>query len=199
MDKPNEGLRERLLEMEKMDTASIQEQIQAVLEKRLSVWQRVGVGLLAGIGVLVTLRFVDMLGWSFASVRLVAYPFAWLGLISGVAWVGLTGYLAVRGRLGRRIRPWAVAGTGGLMMFCYVVVRTLLLEYELIRWVPNDWRAKLYEQLALAIFFMLVLMGLYLILRVVCRMELRTQEKLLGIEYRLAELAEKVKGADSKP
>jgi len=92
-----------------------------------------------------------------------------------------------------------VAGTGGLMMFCYVVVRTLLLEYELIRWVPNDWRAKLYEQLALAIFFMLVLMGLYLILRVVCRMEFRTQEKLLGIEYRLAELAEKVKGADSKP
>jgi len=62
----------------------------------------------------------------------------------------------------------------------------------------DDWRIRLSEQLALAAFFVLILVGLYLILRVVYRMEFRTQEKLLGIEYRLAELAEKVKG-DSKP
>jgi hypothetical protein len=49
----------------------------------------------------------------------------------------------------------------------------------------------------LTLFFLLVFGGLYMILRVVYRMERKTQEKLLEMEYRLADLAERL--GDRKP
>jgi hypothetical protein len=68
------------------------------------------------------------------------------------------------------------------------------MEYALIRANPQDWRIKLDEQLAIVVFFLLVFISLYLILRTLYRLEFRTREKLLEIEYRLADLAEKFEG-----
>ena len=130
--------------------------------------------------------------------RSVSGTFWLLGFVPALVWTGLTLYLAVRGRFHAWVSPFLVAGAGAATMFVYVVLRTF--REEMILEMPvnvDDWRIRLSEQLALAAFFVLILVGLYLILRVAYRMEFRTQEKLLEIEYRLAELAEKVKG-DSK-
>jgi len=197
MDKPNERLRERLLEMEKMDAGSVRKQIQAVVEKRLLVWQRVGFGLLAGIGALFVFAYLDQRSYVWGPespvARSVSGPFWLLGFVPALAWTGLTLYLAVRGRFRAWVSPFLVAGAGAAMMFVYVVLRTFLGEMALeIQFNMDDWRIRLSEQLALAAFFLLVLVGLYLILRVAYRMESRTREKLLEIEYRLADLAEKL-------
>ena len=63
---------------------------------------------------------------------------------------------------------------------------------------PQDWRVKLNEQLAAVVFFMLVFIGLYLIIRVLCRLEFKTHEKLSEIEYRILELAEKMENQQSQ-
>jgi RNA polymerase sigma-70 factor (ECF subfamily) len=58
-------------------------------------------------------------------------------------------------------------------------------------------RLSLMHREILTLFFLLVFGGLYMILRVVYRMERKTQEKLLEMEYRLADLAERL--GDRKP
>jgi len=163
-----------------------------MVEKRLSVWQRVGFGLLAGIGALFVSSYLELgshiLGPRSPADLSVLGTFWLLGFAPALAWTALTVYLAIRGKLGVHVSSFWVAGAGAAMIFVYIVLRTFLGEMSLeMQFNMDDWRIRLSEQLAVATFFVLVLIGLYLILRGVHRMEFQMREKLLEIEYRLAE------------
>lgn len=110
-------------------------------------------------------------------------------------WVG---YLVISGKYGLRINLSLITGIGLAISFILTIVFTLVQEYALVRANPQDWRVKLDEQFAVTIFFMLVFVGLYLILRVLHRLEFKTREKLLEIEYRILELAEKMENQQSQ-
>lgn len=110
-------------------------------------------------------------------------------------WVG---YLAISDKYGLRINLSHITGIGLAISFILTIVFTLVQEYALVRANPQDWRVKLDEQFAVTIFFMLIFVGLFLILRVLYRLEFKTREKLLEIEYRILELAEKMENQQSQ-
>jgi len=199
MSRSEKTLRERLLDMETPEVnqkEACERQVQALWERRLSVPTRVGLGLLAILGVLLVRDFLWLWRWALPPdgemSRSVTGTVWFIGFAFAIVFTALSGYAAVWGRLGSRIRPSLIAGTGVAMAFVYMVVRVFGMEYPLLRYDPHDGRILLVGQLGAAVFFLLVFAGLHLILRVVYRMEFKTQEKLLRLEYRLADLAEKI-------
>jgi hypothetical protein len=174
-----------------------------MVEKKLSVFGRVCFGLLLTIGVLFIIGCLDMLIGVLPKLDpnhfiRITYPFVILGLILSVAWVILLGYLVISGKYGLRINLSLITGIGLAISFILTIVFTLFQEYALLLANPQDWRVKINEQFAIVIFFMLVFIGLYLIIRMLYRLEFKTHEKLLEIEYRLADLAEKIESKCSE-
>ncbi len=84
------------------------------------------------------------------------------------------------------------------MSFLLVVAYTFFMQITLLQINPQDWRIKLQEQLGAAAFFMFVFAGFYLIIRVLYRLESKTHEKLLEIEYLLVDLSEKIENKTSE-
>ena len=206
MSRSNKTFRDKLLDMEKPDAAQrkkYEKEVHAMLEKKLSAFGRVCFGLLLPIGILFIVYFVSMFlsvlpGTTPDNFIRITYPFVILGLILSVAWVILLGYLIVSGRHGLRINLSLIAGIGLAISFILTIVFTLVQEYALVRANPQDWRVKLSEQLAVVIFFMLVFIGVYLIIRAFYRLEFKTREKLLEIELHLVELHEKIENKRTK-
>ncbi len=204
MNKSNKTFRNELLDVEKPNVnykEKYEKEIHKMVEKKLSLFGRVGIGLLVATGVLVIIDFVDLLQWALPAEGIsntVTYGFTLSGLVLAVVFTILTVYLVIFGRFGLRIKPSLIVGVGAAMFFFLIVARTFFTELSLLQINPQDWRVKLQEQLAVAIFFMLVFVGLYLILRVLYRLEFRTREKLLEIEYRLVELTEKIESKCSE-
>lgn len=206
MSRSNKTFRDKLLDMEKPDAAKwkkYEKEVQAMVEKKLSVFGRVFFGLLLPIGILFIIFFMNMLlsvlpGTNPNNFIRITYPFVVLGLILSVAWVILLGYLVISGKYGLRINLSLIAGMGLAISFLLTIVFTFVQEYDLVRANPQDWRVKLNEQLAVVIFFMLVFIGLYLIIRTLYRLEFKTREKLLEIELGLAELKEQIEKRNSE-
>ena len=200
MSKANQTLRDRLLDMDTPETAEqrkYEKEVRAMIEKNVSLSGRIFLGVLLPIGFLFVLFFLHMLFGILPRVSddnlvRITYPFNILGLILSVTWVILLSYLVVSGRYGRRINVSLVAGIGLAISFILTVVFTLKQEYPLLHANPQDWRVKLNEQLAIVMLFMLVLIGLYLVIRLLSRLEYKTSEKLLQLEYRIADLGEKL-------
>ena len=198
MNGPEETFRDELLSMEKPNDAykkRYEKEIQAMSEKKLSAFGRIGVGLLVAFGLLVIFVFVDLFQWALPAEGIsntVTYGFVLSGLFLAIVFTLLTGYLVICGRFGLIIKPSLVVGIGTVMSFLLVVAYTFFMEITLLQINPQDWRVRLQEQLAAAAFFMFVFAGLYLIIRVLYRLESRTHEKLLEIEHRILELSEKL-------
>ena len=80
------------------------------------------------------------------------------------------------------------------MTFFFIVIHTFFNVFALMTVKPTDWaldwRVRLIEWLAIAVLFFVTLISLVLILRVVYRLEYKTQEKLLEVQYQLTELRE---------
>lgn len=192
--------------MEKSDAAQrkkYEKEVEAMIEKNLSVFGRVCCGLLLPIDILFIVYFMSMFlsvlpGIGPNNFIRITYPFVILGFFLSVAWVVLLGYLVISGKYGLRINLSLITGIGLAISFLLTIVFTFVQEYDLVRANPQDWRVKLNEQFAVVIFFMLVFIGLYLIIRVLYRLEFKTREKLLEIELRLIELHEKIENRRSE-
>ncbi len=193
MNEPNKTLRERLLDMNTPNSVQggmPREQIRAMLDARLDLVRRIGFGLLALVGLWTSIGFAGpaFRGQSNWEAVFVYRLFMIFGFLVAVAWTALTGWTAVSGVLQRVQRLWIVATTLA-MGFFYIV--TLMFVFV----VPishEESRAILGTQLALIAFFLLNTIGLCTILGVLYRGQFKSQEKLLEIEYRLADLAERL-------
>ena len=204
MNESRKIFRDELLSMEKPNDTykrQYEREIQAMSEKQLSTFGRIGVGLLVAYGLLVIFVYADLLRWALPSEgisNIVTYGFVLSGLFLAIVFTLLTGYIVVRGRFGLIIKPSFVVGIGTVMSFLLVVAYTFFMEITLLQINPQDWRIKLQEQLGAAVFFMFVFAGLYQIIRVLYRLESKTHEKLLEIEYRLVDLSEKIENKTSE-
>ncbi len=184
MNKPDKTFCDKLLDMEKPNVIykrKFEKEIQAMVEKKLGVFNRVCFGLLLPIGVLFVMFFMNKLLSVLPkfdpnnSIRIM-YSFVILGLILSVAWVILLGYLVISGKYGLRINLSLITGIGLAISFILTIVFTFFQEYALVPANPQDWRVKVYEQVAVVILFMLVFIGLYLIIRVLYRLVFKTHE-----------------------
>lgn len=193
MNRPDQTLRERLLNMETLNSPSkevYREQVRTLLDKKLRPLERIGFALLALVGLWTAGGFSAPAFTPTYDMKddvLYRVPMIFSFLVS-VAWTALTGWAAFRGVVRRTHRPW-IAATALAMGFVYVVALMFIFVTPVSQ---EESRAALGTQFALIGFFLLNTVGLCAILGVLYRGQFRSQEKLLEIEYRLAELVEKV-------
>ncbi len=197
MSKCDNTFRERLLNMETLNSTpgkTLREQVRAMLDTRLTVLQRIGFAFLALVGLWTAIGFSSPAATDTRSMEgtvLYQVPMIFSFLVS-VAWTALTGWAALRGVVRRTHRPW-IAATALAMGFIYIVALMFIFVTPISQ---EESRAALGTQFTLIGFFLLNTIGLCAILGVVYRGQFRSQEKLLEIEYRLADLAEKI---DKRP
>lgn len=203
MDKSDETFRDKLLEIEKPNVnykEKYEKEIQAMLEKKLTSLGRAGFAVLAIVGLLAAIQFG---GPAFSKlpanevgffIRAVTVP----GLVLALAWAALMGWVAVKGTFNLRTQAPAIAGICLLLGFFFIAEMMFMFVVPVTFENPIDWRSIFGTQLALMAFFFLITIALCVILSILYRTEFRTREKLLEIEYHLAELAEKIQGKPQK-
>lgn len=81
-----------------------------------------------------------------------------------------------------------------------LVLRCRLGRKEALEELVRTWEKRLfyYIRMLVSLLFFLVMAALFMVRAFVQRSELNTREKLLEIEYRLAELAEKIENKNSE-
>jgi hypothetical protein len=165
-------------------------QVRAMLENKLSPVKRIGFALLALVGLLAAARYFTAMFPSHRpwEVEWITYFFMVPAFLVAVAWTGLTSWAAVAGSSPRSQRPWLVAA-GLAMAFFYLITLMFMFVLPLSH---EESRTMLGTQLALMAFFMLNTAGLCIILGVLYRARFDNQEKLLKIEYHLADLSEQI-------
>jgi len=199
MNQSNKTFSEKLLEMEKPNTTykeQFERQVQAVFEKRLNYAWRVGLLLLSVAGLLIAIPCGEM-AFSRMSNELALFVRAVYisGMVLAIAWAILMGWVAVRGKLNLRIQLSRIVTIGIALGFFFMLDFTGRFVLPLAR----DENKSIFGTLLVLIgFFFIVTVGLCLILRILYRTEFKTREKLLEIEYRLAELAEKLEAKPDK-
>lgn len=187
MSETTRDFRERLLKAEQPNLAykeRYEKRVQAMLDKKLTTpmkWAWIGSGIL-GVG------FAVVFG-TMAIVVPGEFPiwgriiFA-AGAVFGLAWVGLAGWIVKRGTVNLRTCPTAAAG----MAWCvalFAVVLAMLMSGTL----PDPVKG---VQIVVNGLVFLLLAAVFMIFNRVDQAELKTREKLLEIESRLAEMAEAV-------
>jgi hypothetical protein len=200
MNKKEKTFDKKLLELEKPNPSykeKYEKEKKKMLEKKISISGRICLGILLIIGVLFIAYFSTTLIGTLPQIppdnmMRITYPFVILGFILSVIWIILLIYLIISGKSGSRVNLSLVAGIGLAISYILTIVFTFISEFPILRLEPQDWRVKLQEQLAVAMFFMFVFVGLYLILRTLFRLEFKTHEKLLEIELQLASISEKI-------
>jgi hypothetical protein len=177
-------LRDRLCELEPQNPLLREryaKELQDMLEKKLSLPMKVFLGIVTVASLAITI-FLGTL----ALIHEELPPLARAGLAGGavfaLAWAGLTAWTLRRGTLQLRTQPAAIA----VLSWTFAVLLEtcfLLLAPEF----PDHFHA------LLALFCGLVLLigaGVMMVCTHVQQAALRTQEFLLRLEYRLAELSE---------
>lgn len=194
MNESDKTIRERLLNMEAqgvMQAEMPRELVRGMLDARLTVAKRIGFGFLAFVGACTAIAFAGPAGrdggsnWEQTFVYRMIMIFAFLVC---VAWTILTGWVTVSGVVRRAQRPW-IAVTSLAMGFFYLVTLVFVFAVPIAH---LESRAILGTQMILIGFFLFNMIGLCAILGVLYRGQFKSQEKLLEIEYRLADLAEKI-------
>ena len=196
----NKTFSDKLLEMEKPNTTYkelFERQVQEVFEKKLNYPSRVGLLVLSIVGLLIAIpcgemAFSTRVGSEFALSVLIVYI---SGMVLAIAWAILMGWVAVRGKLNLRIQLSRIVTIGIALGFFFMLDFTGRFVLPSAR----DENKPVFGTLLVLIgFFFIVTVGLCLILRVLYRTAFKTYEKLLEIEYRLAELAEKIEDKSDK-
>lgn len=193
MSESDKTLRERLLDMETPNVRpeeTCEKQVRALLNTRLTVAGRIGFAFLALVGLLTAYGLSTPASSSRRNMEeemLYRLPMIFSFLVS-VAWTVLTGWAALSGVIRRTHRPW-IAATALALGFVYIVVLMFVFVTPISQ---EESRAMLGTQFALIGFFLLNTIGLCAVLGVLYRGQFKSQEKLLEIQYRLADLAEKI-------
>ena len=199
MNQSNKTFSDKLLDIEKPSAAykeQFERQLQTVFEKKLNYPSRVGLLVLSIVGLLVAIPCGEMafsarIGELALFVRIVYIS----GMVFALAWAVIMGWVAVRGKLNLKIQLSRIVTIGIALGFFFMLDFTGRFVLPLAR---DENRSIFGTLLVLIGFFFIVTFVLCLILRILYRAEFKTYEKLLKIEYRLAELAEKIEAKPDK-
>ena len=190
MNESNKTFRDELVDMEKADTSykeKYEKEIKEMFEKKLTHlkrWEYI-IGLGMGLG------FFVLFG-TLAIIVPKEFPLwarsIWIfGAVFGLAFAALSVWVLKKGTINLKTDELSSAWLGWGFV---VIVATIVLVYS------GDLPEPIIGVRMLAgILIYEVAAGVLLLKAIVRRSELNTREKLLEIEYRLAELAEKVETA----
>jgi predicted membrane channel-forming protein YqfA (hemolysin III family) len=193
MNKPEKTFRDKLLDIEKTTDSykeKYEKEVQAMVEKKLTganKWFHVG-GLIMGLGFLIL----------FATIAVIMpkeFPF-WgrtmfiLGAVFGAVFAAFEGWILKKGTIDLRKDEMASAG---LSWGVVVIAATIVLVNS---GKLADPIKGVHMLVGILVFEVMAAVGL--LKAIIQRSELNNREKLLEIEYRIAELAEKIDGKPNK-
>jgi hypothetical protein len=189
MNKSEKTLRDKLLDMQETSNGykeKYEKEVKAMFEKKLTGLTRTWaiVGLIMGLG------FFILFG-SLAVIVPREFPlwgrFIWaLGAVFGLGFAGLETWVLKKGAVNLKTDNMAMAGLGWAFV---VIVASIILVFSAR--FPDPMKG---VRALIAVLIFLVLAAVGLLKAFIQRSEVNTREKLLEIEYRIAELAEKVEG-----
>lgn len=202
MSKPDKTFRDKLLELNKPNQSykgKYEKEIQKMLEKKLNYFWRAGFAILSVLGLLVAIPFVQL---TFAKMGhndlgMFVRPITISGATLALVWMFLMGWIAVTGNINLRNQPAYMATIG--IAFGFFLILYLMLVFIFPRVLSESRDGSILGiHMALIGFFFVVTIALCLIIRALYRVGFRTREKLLEIEYRLADLADKLEAEQSQ-
>ncbi|MHC4618709.1 MAG: hypothetical protein ACYTEQ_13265 [Planctomycetota bacterium] len=189
MNKSDKTFRDKLLDMEKPNAGykeKYEKEVSAMVEKKLTGWTRLAhiAGLIMGLG------FAGLFG-TLAVIVPREFPLwgrlIWaLGAVFGLIIVVCEGWTLKKGTVNLKKDEMGSAG----LAWCFVVILgSIILAFS--QSLPNPLTG---IRMLVSVLFFLVVAALAMTRAFVRCSEVNTREKLLEIEYRLAELAEKIEG-----
>jgi hypothetical protein len=192
MNESQKTFRDELLDMEKANIPykeKYEKEIKEMFEKKLTgadKWLQI-LGLGMGLG------FFALFG-TLAIIVPKEFPlwgrFIWiLGAVFGLVSAALSVWILKKGTVNLKTDDMAAAGLGWAFI---VIVATLVLVFS--GKLP-DKTLGIHMLVSVLVFEVMAAAGL--LKAIIQRSEVNTREKLLEIEYRLAELAEKLKAAET--
>lgn len=193
MNESAKTFRNRLLDVEKPNTAykeKYEKEVQKMVEKKLTGWTKLShiVGLIMGLGFAVLFGTVAVIVpkefplWG-------RFIFA-LGAVFGLIIIVFEGWVLKKGTVNLKKDEMASAG----LAWCFVVIiASIVLVYSGRHPDPITG-----VHMLVSLLFFLVMAAVFMIRAFVQRSEVNTREKLLEIEYRLAEIAEKIENKPSE-
>jgi hypothetical protein len=203
MNESRQAFRDELLSMEKRNAIyknKFEKEAQKMFEKKLSYIWRAGFAVLSIIGLLAFIPFFELASSKMGLEGLAIFvrTATVLGAVLSLAWMFLMGWIAIRGKLNLRTQPVHMAVIGIALGFFAVTHFMFTFVFPISLNYPTDYRSICGLQLALIGFFFVTTIGLCIILSFLCRTGLRNREKLLEIEYRILELAERMENQQSQ-
>ena len=203
MNRADRTFRDKLMDIEKPNPTykkKYQKEVQAMLEKKLSYFWRVGFGILSVAGLLAFILFVELLCARFgiSGLNLFFSIYAFSGVVLTLVWAIVTGWIAAKGKLNLRTQPACMTVISLIVAFLFLVYFVIMYVVPNVLVDPTSVPTVFGSQIAIMGFLLLVTIGICLILFVLYRAESGTREKLLEIEYRLVELAEKIESGPSE-
>jgi hypothetical protein len=200
MNKAQQYFLDKLLNLESQNPEyklKYEREVKVMLEEKLNLLTRIVLGLLALFGLFITIIYLVHLFKHYGSdeidfvYKLIVMLAVFLFFILSV----LSGFMAVRGKTNLALKSNAhyFATVLGVILG-FVVITQLMLMYiiPLTKINPLDLRSILGTQLIFILFFLLITLTLCLILKKIYKSEVKTREKLLEIEYRIAEISDKL-------
>jgi len=184
----SDGFQDRLLAAEQLNPEyqeKYNKEVRAMLEKKLTPVQRWGYVFSAILGVV----FLTVFGTAAIVARelpILARIAFGLGAVFGLASAAFAGSIAKKGTLNLREHPTAMTG----MVWGFVIIMMTL--FLLLGARQPDSTRSVFVVVSGLVFF--VMAGVFMIFNRVDQAELKTREKLLEIEYRVAEIAESLSG-----
>ena len=192
MNELQKAFRDKLLDVEKPNAnykEKYEKEIKEMFEKKLTGLRKFGciVGLAMGLG------FAGLFG-TLAVIAPQGFPLwgrsIWvLGAVFGLLIVVVEGWILKKGTVNLKDDEMAMAG---LSWSFVVIVATIVLVFS--GGLPDPLTG---IRMLVSLLFFLVMAALFMIRAFVQRSELNTREKLIEIELRLAELAEKIENKHS--
>ena len=180
----NHDFSDKLLSAEQTTPAfreRYEKEIRAMLEKTLTPAQRIG----WGFSTVMSAVFVIVFTWAAIVGRelpvMMRAAFG-LGALVALVWVIMGGKIVLRGKMNRRTHPNAFTGTAwGMVLTVQIVILMIGGEH------PDSVKS---VYMALYGLTFLLMGAMFLLTNRIEQSELNMKEKLLGIELRLAEIAE---------
>ncbi len=192
MNESNKTFRDELVDMEKANISykeKYEKEIKEMFEQKLTGLQKWGNIVSLGMG----LGFFVLFG-TLAIIVPKEFPlwgrFIWIfGAVFGLVFAALSVWVLKKGTVNLKTDNMAAAGLGWAFI---VIVATIVLVFS--GRLPNPVTG-VHMLVSVLIFEVMAAAGL--LKAIIQRSEVNIREKLLEIEYRLAELAEKVETAET--
>ena len=189
MNGQEKKIRDKLINQGEMNlTVNYEKGIRKMLENKLTKTSRVAYFVVSLVSILVTINLITVLGYN----NPIPIIFAAIAILPTGALAFFSGWSAITGRIRGHFYPGFIYG-GAVVIVGYYLMAMFYIKFLLPLSLGNalDGRSILGIQLMIMGFSGALVIGVLFILYILHHMKYQTHKKLLEIEYKIFEMANK--------